>query len=134
MTGKTKAIVSLVATFVLGFLLCFALFKIPDFKRAHRDRPSPDKFQAAIIERFTRELSLDAGQIEILKEQLRIIRTQHDSLRHYNEAAFGRIRYQFRLEFSKSLSPEQQEKFSEFNRKEDEKFHRGPATKNEPQD
>ncbi|HOT97274.1 MAG TPA: hypothetical protein PLG50_09790 [bacterium] len=124
MTGKTKAIASLIAAFILGFLLCFAVFKAPDFRRTHRGRLSPEQFNATIIERFTRELSLNASQIESLKAQLKYIRTQHDSLRQCNEAAFGRIRDQFRREFSKVLSPKQQQRFIEFNRKEDEKFRR----------
>ncbi|HNW61136.1 MAG TPA: hypothetical protein PKI62_15785 [bacterium] len=124
MTGKSKAIVSLVGVFILGFILGLVVFKAPEYKQARRSRLTPDQFTATLVDRFTRELSLNPSQIEALKTQLQYVRTQHDSLRQSGTAAMAHIRDHFRTEFSKVLTPEQQQKFIEFNRKEDDKFHR----------
>jgi hypothetical protein len=122
MTDKTRAITSLLAAFLLGFAVCFLIFEVPEYAKRHRKPPSPEKFESGIVTRFTRELSLTEPQIVVLKEQLCYIRTQHDSLRQYNADTFARFRDHFRIEFSKVLTAEQQQKFIEFNKKEDAKF------------
>ncbi|HNY92120.1 MAG TPA: hypothetical protein PKM23_11405, partial [bacterium] len=84
-------------------------------------KPSPEQFTQSIIDKFTRELSLNEGQIEALREQLQQLRTRYDSLRVQNATCSAQIREQFRAEFSKVLTPEQQIRFVEFNKREDEK-------------
>lgn len=122
MSAKTKAIASLIAVFVLGFALCFLFLKGNPFARRTHGRPSPEKFTSSLVEKFTQELSLNDQQVEALKQQLQHLRAQHDSLRSRNNHAFEQLRDQFRTEFSKVLTPEQQIKFIEFNKREDERF------------
>ncbi|HOC24531.1 MAG TPA: hypothetical protein PKJ13_04425 [bacterium] len=123
MTNRSKALISLFAAFLLGFALCFLILRLAGPPRGHsqRAKPSPEQFTQSIIDKFTRELSLNEGQIEALREQLQQLRTRYDSLRVQNATCSAQIREQFREEFSKVLTPEQQIRFVEFNKREDEK-------------
>jgi hypothetical protein len=122
MTSKTKAILSLISAFIFGFAVCFFLIYFSVIDRQVHHRPSPEKFTSNLIEKFTLELSLNASQVEALKMQLQQLRAQHDSLRVHGNDANVKIRENFRREFAKILTPEQQLKFAEFNKEEDRKF------------
>lgn len=123
MTNRTKALISLLAAFLFGFALCFLILRLTAPKgRAHHGKPSQEQFTQSIIDKFTRELSLNEPQVEELRTQLQQLRVRFDSLRVNNAALSAQLRDDFRAEFSKVLTSEQQQKFVEFNRKEDERF------------
>ncbi len=123
MTNRNKALISLFAAFLLGFALCFLILCLAGPPREHgqRAKPSREQFTQSIIDKFTRELSLNEVQIEVLRGQLQQLRARYDSLRVQNSASSTQIREKFRAEFSKVLTPEQQLKFVEFNKREDKK-------------
>lgn len=124
MTDKSKAITSLASAFVIGFALCYLLFSFSILNVSRHKRFSPEKFTTSLVQKFTQELSLNESQVTELKIQLAALRARHDTLRVYNEEAARAIRENFRIEFAKVLTPEQQLKYIEFNQREDRRFRR----------
>lgn len=123
MTMKTKALLSLFTFFVIGFALCYLMiyFSILDH---HHPRRSMQQMNTDLVKSFTKELDLDTTQIQELKQCLETVRARHDSLRPIINAMNRTVREEFRQSFATVLTPEQQQKFIEFNRRRDEKFKR----------
>lgn len=123
MTASNKAILSLFSAFILGFACCFFLFYFSVLEHRHTPRHSRN-MTADLVTQFTIELDLSADQQEFLRKQLQIIQVRHDEIRQNTDSQFMKLREEFRQTFSSVLTPEQQKKFIEYNRKRDEQRKR----------
>ncbi len=123
MTMKTRAILSLLTAFLIGFAACYLLIYFSLIAHQH-PRRSMEQYNTDLVKTFTRELALDTLQVQELKRCLDTVRTRHDSLRPIINGMNRTIREEFRNAFARVLTPEQQEKFAAFNRRRDEKYRR----------
>jgi len=120
MTSRRKAFISLLSAFILGFSCCFFLFYFGILE--HRHFPRHRQGPTADLAHFTRELDLNTQQQDFLKKQLELVQTRHEEICQTNREQFMKLRDEFRRSFSSILTPEQQKKFIDYNRKRDEKF------------
>lgn len=115
MTSKKLAGVSLLALFILGFVLGFAVdrFALGEGSRRRHSRPSDQK----IIDNFTRDLALTKAQRDSLVVLLEGLKKRHGELRESISVEFDRIRDDFKNGFSAILTEEQKVKFAEIEKK-----------------
>lgn len=107
MTSKKTAITVLISIFIVGFasgLVTDRIFfaKSRNARRHHR---------GGMVKKFTRDLNLDGAQQEKLKELLKTIKTQYDSIRTKTKPEYNKVRENFHNEFIKMLNDEQKQKY-----------------------
>ncbi len=120
MTYKKLAWLSLLALFMLGFAVGFAVDRLA-FSEKEKHAKSSGHDDRCLVEKFTKDLVLTKYQRDSLVVYLGKLRKQHSELRKTVNPQFQRLREEFRSSFSHILTEEQKAKFAEMNRKYDQK-------------
>ena len=120
MTSKKIASISLLAIFVLGFVLGIAVdryfFDDHSCRHSHHKHNKPD-----LIQKFTRELDLTSEQQQKLSELLQGIKKRHNEIRKSSNEQYKLLRENFRKSFLEILNEKQKAKFLEMNNCSDKK-------------
>lgn len=96
------------------------------FSRISQDR-TPAWKSGKMLERFSRELSLDPGQKQKIAQILEAKRAQFSALREEMSPRFDEIRASSKLEIRKVLTPEQEEKFEKIEARWEERLKKKRA-------
>lgn len=116
LSTKTKAQIMLVATFILGLIIGATGYHV--YISQFSSNGNSDQ---AMLKDLSRTLELNDGQKEKIEEILKQSRGEYQELRNKNRPDFHAVRDRMRQKIKDVLSPDQQSRYDEWNRQQDEK-------------
>jgi len=120
MTSKRIASLSLLAVFILGFVIGVVIDQ-SFFSKMGRDSKHKRGHRPNLVEKFTKELNLTNEQQEHLITLLEKVKKQHSEIKESTRPQYERVREEFKSAFLEILTEKQKLEYLEFDKRCDKK-------------